>query len=112
MARRANVERQDHLHRRDLQRVVKLTFPKGASLADPTEAVQFNLEGNARRAIDIRGNDKINEKALKALIRETIAANTKSRNAPKQHRSQAHRAKVSTLSQILRHSAIDQRARA
>lgn len=57
--------------------VVKLTFPKGASLADPAKLFNSSLEGNARRAIDIRESDKINEKALKALIREAIAANTK-----------------------------------
>ncbi len=55
---------------------VKLTFAKGASLADPSGLFNASLEGNMRRAIDIGEGDKINEKALKALIREAVALNT------------------------------------
>ena len=49
--------------------VVKLTFAKGAALADPSGLFNSSLEGNVRRAIDIHEGDKINEKAFKALIR-------------------------------------------
>lgn len=55
---------------------VKLTFAKGASLADPSELFNASLEGNARRAIDIHEGAKINEKALKALVKEAVAANS------------------------------------
>ena len=55
---------------------VKLTFAKGASLADPSALFNSSLEGNTRRAIDIHEDDKINEKALKALIRAAVALNT------------------------------------
>ena len=56
--------------------VVKLTFAKGASLEDPSGLFNSSLEGNVRRAIDIHEGDKINEKALKALIRAAVALNT------------------------------------
>ena len=56
--------------------VVKLTFAKGASLADPSSLFNSSLEGNTRRAIDFHEGDKINEKALKALIRAAVAVNT------------------------------------
>jgi hypothetical protein len=55
--------------------VVKLTFAKGASLEDPSVLFNSSLEGNTRRAIDIHEGDKINEKALKALIRAAVALN-------------------------------------
>jgi len=58
--------------------VVKLTFLKGASLEDPSGLFNASLEGNARRAIDIHEDDKIDEKALKALIRAAVALNTSS----------------------------------
>ena len=58
---------------------VKLTFAKGAALADPSGLFNSSLEGNVRRAIDIHEGMKINEKALKALIREAAALNTASR---------------------------------
>jgi hypothetical protein len=72
--------------------VVKLTFAKGAALKDPTKLFNSSLEGNIRRAIDIRENEKINEAALKSLIREAVALNlsvesskkTKSKPAAKQ----------------------------
>jgi hypothetical protein len=56
--------------------VVKMTFAKGASLADPTGLFNSSLDGNVRRAIDVREGEKIDEKALKALIRAAAALNT------------------------------------
>ena len=61
--------------------VVKLTFARGASLADPSRLFNSSLEGNVRRAIDIHEGDKIDEKALKALIRAAVALNTSKRAA-------------------------------
>jgi hypothetical protein len=55
---------------------VKMTFAKGASLEDPACLFNSSLEGNVRRAIDFHEGEKINEKALKALIREAIALNS------------------------------------
>jgi hypothetical protein len=55
--------------------VVKMTFAKGASLADPSRLFNSSLEGNTRRAIDFHEGDKINEKALKALIRAAAELN-------------------------------------
>lgn len=55
--------------------VVKLTFAKGAALADPSGLFNSSLEGNVRRAIDIREGEKLNEKALGALVREAVALN-------------------------------------
>ena len=57
------------------KKVVKLTFAKGASLADPVGLFNSSLEGNTRRAIDVREGETIDAKALKALVREAIAAN-------------------------------------
>jgi hypothetical protein len=56
--------------------VVKLTFAKGAALEDPSGLFNSSLDGNVRRAIDIHENDKIDEKALQALIRAAMALNT------------------------------------
>jgi len=56
--------------------VVKMTFAKGASLKDPSGLFNSSLEGNTRRAIDFHENDKIDEKALKALICAAVALNT------------------------------------
>jgi hypothetical protein len=56
--------------------VVKLTFAKGAALQDPTGLFNSSLDGNVRRAIDIREGEKLNEKALKALILAAVALNT------------------------------------
>ena len=67
--------------------VVKLTFAKGAALEDPSGLFNSSLEGNVRRAIDIREGDRIDEKALKALIRAAVALNT-SRSAARPVRSQ------------------------
>jgi hypothetical protein len=64
--------------------VVKLTFANGAALADPAKLFNSSLEGNVRRAIDIREGDKINEKALKALIRAAADYNA----AKKQKKAQ------------------------
>ena len=62
--------------------VVKLTFAKGASLKDPAKIFNSSLEGNTRRAIDIREGEKIDEKALKALIREAVALNASKTKKP------------------------------
>jgi hypothetical protein len=56
--------------------VVKLTFAKGAALEDPSGLFNSSLDGNVRPAIDLREGDKIDEKALKALIRAAVALNT------------------------------------
>ena len=56
--------------------VVKMTFAKGASLDDPSGLFNSSLEGNVRRAIDLHEGDKIDEKALKALVRSAVALNT------------------------------------
>ena len=57
---------------------VKLTFAKGASLKDPSKLFNSSLEGNTRRAIDLREGDEIDEEAFKALIRAAVALNTSS----------------------------------
>ena len=59
--------------------VVKMTFAKGASLEDPSGLFNSSLEGNTRRAIDFHEGDKIDEKALKALIRAAVALNISKR---------------------------------
>jgi len=59
--------------------VVKLTFFKGAALNDPSGLFNSSLDGKVRRAIDIKENDKVNEDALKDLIREAVALNLKSK---------------------------------
>jgi len=59
--------------------VVKMTFAKGASLADPSRLFNSSLEGNTRRAIDLHEHDTIDENALKALIRAAVALNMSSR---------------------------------
>ncbi|WP_262269624.1 MULTISPECIES: DUF1801 domain-containing protein [Microvirga] len=55
--------------------IVKMTFAKGASLADPSGLFNASLEGNTRRAIDLREGDRIDEEALKALVRAAVALN-------------------------------------
>ena len=55
--------------------VVKMTFAKGAALKDPSRLFNSSLEGNVRRAIDVREGEAINEDALKALIRAAVALN-------------------------------------
>jgi hypothetical protein len=66
---------------------VKLTFAKGASLPDPSGLFNSSLDGNVRRAIDIREGDKINESALKDLIQAAVALNLKSKSKPKPRRT-------------------------
>ena len=56
---------------------VKMTFAKGASLEDPSDLFNSSLEGNTRRAIDFREGDKVDEKALKALVRAAAALNAR-----------------------------------
>ena len=68
--------------------VVKMTFAKGASLEDPSGLFNSSLEGNTRRAIDFHEGDKINEKALKALIRAAVALNTSARATARPVRAQ------------------------
>jgi hypothetical protein len=68
--------------------VVKMTFAKGALLEDPSGLFNSSLEGNTRRAIDIHEGDKIDEKALKALIRAAVALNTSVRATARPVRSQ------------------------
>jgi len=67
--------------------VVKLTFAKGAALEDPSGLFNSSLDGNVRRALDIHEGDKIDEKALKALIRAAVALNTATRAAKKKPKS-------------------------
>src|SRR5580765_6509069 len=62
--------------------VVKMTFAKGASLKDPSRLFNSSLEGNVRRAIDIHEGDKINEVALKDLIRAAVQLNLKGKSKP------------------------------
>lgn len=71
--------------------VVKMTFAKGAALDDPSGLFNASLEGNVRRAIDIREGDKINEPALKDLIRAAVALNVKSKSKPKPKRAASKR---------------------
>jgi hypothetical protein len=59
--------------------VVKMTFARGAALKDPSRLFNSSLEGNVRRAIDLHEGDKIDEKALKALIRAAVALNISAR---------------------------------
>jgi hypothetical protein len=67
---------------------VKLTFAKGASLDDPSGLFNASLDGNVRRAIDLHEGDRIDEKALKALIRAAMAQNMSARAAARPVRSQ------------------------
>jgi hypothetical protein len=70
--------------------VVKMTFAKGAALKDPSSLFNSSLDGNVRRAIDIHEGDKIDEAALKDLIRAAVALNLKSK--PKPRRASSRRA--------------------
>jgi hypothetical protein len=65
------------------KQVIKLTFARGAALKDPKKLFNSSLEGNVRRAIDIREGEKINETAFKQLIRAAVTANTAARAAKK-----------------------------
>ncbi|MFQ6312979.1 DUF1801 domain-containing protein [Lysobacter capsici] len=62
---------------------VKMTFAKGASLDDPAGLFNSSLDGNTRRAIDVHEGDKLDEKALKTLIRAAVALNTAARAKPR-----------------------------
>ena len=64
------------------KQVVKLTFARGAAIKDPKKLFNSSLEGNVRRAIDIREGEKINEAAFKQLIRAAVAANSAARAQP------------------------------
>src|ERR1700739_732977 len=72
--------------------VVKMTFAKGAALRDPAGLFNSSLDGNVRRAIDIHEGDKIDEKALKDLIRAAVTLNVKSKSRPKSGRESSQRA--------------------
>ena len=61
------------------KQVVKLTFFRGASIKDPKKLFNSSLEGNTRRAVDLREGEKINETAFKQLIRAAVAANSAAR---------------------------------
>jgi hypothetical protein len=63
--------------------VVKMTFAKGAALQDPSGLFNSSLDGNVRRAIDIHEGDKVNEAALKELIRSAVALNLRSKAKPR-----------------------------
>jgi hypothetical protein len=71
--------------------VVKMTFAKGAALEDPSGLFNSSLEGNARRAIDIHGGDKVDEAALKDLIRAAVALNLQGKSKPKPRRASRKR---------------------
>jgi hypothetical protein len=68
--------------------VVKMTFAKGASLPDPAGLFNSSLDGNVRRAIDIHEGEKVDDKALKDLIRAAVALNLESKSKPKRTSSQ------------------------
>jgi len=70
--------------------VVKMTFAKGAVLKDPSRLFNSSLEGNVRRAIDIHEGDKVNEAALKDLIRAAVALNLKGKSKPKPRPARAN----------------------
>jgi len=72
--------------------VVKMTFAKGAALADPSGLFNSSLEGNVRRAIDIHEGDKIDAAALKDLIRAAVALNLMGKSQPKSRRAGGKRA--------------------
>jgi hypothetical protein len=65
------------------KKVVKLTFAKGASLKDPAQLFNSSLEGNVRRAIDIHEGEEVDASAFKALVRQAVALNGKSKPSKK-----------------------------
>jgi hypothetical protein len=73
------------------KQVVKMTFAKGAALKDPSGLFNSSLDGNVRRAIDIRENEKINEPALKELIRAAVALNLASKGEAKKKKAPGKR---------------------
>ena len=72
--------------------VVKMTFAKGAVLKDPSGLFNSSLDGSVRRAIDIHEGDKVDEAALKDLIRAAVALNLKGKSKPKPRRASGKRA--------------------
>jgi hypothetical protein len=72
--------------------IVKLTFAKGAALEDPSGLFNSSLDGNVRRAIDIHEGDKVDEAALKDLIRAAVALNLEGKSKPKPRRASSKRA--------------------
>ena len=72
--------------------VVKMTFAKGAALKDPSGLFNSSLDGNVRRAIDIHEGEKVDEEALKNLIRAAVALNLKGKSKPKPRRAGSKRA--------------------
>jgi hypothetical protein len=71
---------------------VKMTFAKGAALEDPSGLFNSSLDGNARRAIDIHEGEKLDEAALKDLIRAAVALNLQGKSQPKPGRASSKRA--------------------
>ena len=74
------------------KKVVKMTFARGAALEDPSGLFNSSLDGNVRRAIDIQEGDKVDEAALKDLIRAAVALNFKSKSKPKPRRASKQQA--------------------
>ena len=74
------------------KQVVKMTFAKGAALNDPSGLFNSSLDGSVRRAIDIHEGDKVDEAALKDLIRAAVALNLKGKSKPKPRRASSKRA--------------------
>ncbi len=72
--------------------VVKMTFAKGAALKDPSGLFNSSLDGNVRRAIDIHEGEKVDEAALKDLIRAAVALNLQGKSKPKPRRASSKRA--------------------
>ena len=72
--------------------IVKMTFAKGATLKDPAGLFNSSLDGNVRRAIDIHQGEKVDEAALKDLIRAAVALNLKGKSKPKPRRESSKRA--------------------
>src|SRR6516225_10039248 len=73
------------------KRVVKMTFARGAALSDPSRLFNSSLEGNVRRAIDIREGEKIDESALRKLIRAAVALNLEAKDRSKARRAKSKR---------------------
>ena len=72
--------------------VVKMTFARGAALKDPSGLFNSSLDGNVRRAIDVHEGDKVDEAALRDLIRAAVALNLKGKSKPKPRRASSKRA--------------------
>src|SRR5512140_3234543 len=73
------------------KKVVKMTFAKGAALKDPSGLFNSSLDGNVRRAIDIHEGEKVDEAALKDLIRAAVAMNLEGKNKTKARRAESTR---------------------